>query len=192
VREDRTGLAGFGVQVTSAGSFSKGVVEMHGCFLSNNAEVGLVISGSDVTADALVVRGVERLRRVGADVTLLFQSALTISDSLIADNATVGVLGIGASVSLTRTNVTGTTPHDDGTFGDGVALDGSGSLTLDQCRVRGNARAGVAAFNSAVKMTASTLGCKRLRSRRGRRVRLRSRHADGVRVRREERRMPGP
>lgn len=106
-----------------------GNVDVAGCLVERNGFSGFMIAGSDLTVSDTVVRGqlglpdgqmgfgiVGECRIPGACPNL------SVEDSLIEDNAQMGIVTEGLGFSLRGSVVRDTRPDGDGMFGNGVLL----------------------------------------------------------------------
>jgi hypothetical protein len=139
--------------------------------VERNSTAGMLVSGSDAVIDATVIRatqprasdldyglGVVVQRDFGTGVP----SHVVFRGSLIDDNRGAGIYLVDAELSLDRTLVRNTSPSEQGSFGDGLAVESAyvdTSCELAFSRVQDNARAGLALFGARASLAASDFAC---------------------------------
>lgn len=88
----------------------------------------------------------------------------TITNTVIMRMGLAGIFVAGSDATIRSTLVRETRPREvDGAYGDGIAVsatnDFAGMVAIEQSASVGNARAGVALFGAAAKLTGVTLQC---------------------------------
>jgi hypothetical protein len=155
-------------------SGERSVATLDDCILASNHPSGILVGGSDLTAQNVAVvdtqeqaadsdlgRGIE----ARFEPTLLAGANVTVRDSLVDGSHDAGVLVAGALVVLERTTIMGTKARGtDGRFGDGLTVFWPGVALESRARlvgakIEGSARAGVSNFASIVEIGDSVLSC---------------------------------
>ncbi len=96
-------------------------------------------------------------------------AAVTVTDSTIANSRQAGVFAASAKVTLTRTQISGSSPGDLEApcalaMGDGLALEtyqgqAPSHVTLNRVRIEGAARAAIANGGADLELHSTVLGC---------------------------------
>jgi len=173
-----------GTNASASGLFGRGLnaqdhindghrsdVEVDACVFERGQEVGLYATGSDVDVHATVVRDTrakpDGQLGVGVDAELSANTGqralLTLRDSLVERNQSVGVFVISADVAIAHSVVRDTVVEPfTALFGDGITVlsfFGSASASVDQSLIEANARAGMSNFGGALEISNSALQC---------------------------------
>lgn len=153
VRDTRPvgGALGRGI-VTQAGA----AVEAEATVLAGNAEYGAVALSGRLTLRGSIVRGTRPNAdgSGGVGVSASMDSSVTAEDLLVDGNAFAGVSadGAGASLTLTRGVVRGTTATA-GTYGVGLYAINGARIAAEGTRIAGNHTAGVTANDPETSVT---------------------------------------
>jgi hypothetical protein len=140
--------------------------------LSGNVEVGLSVVGSHVDAVGLLVERTAHTAQgaLGAGVSVEIDAAsfirgtANISDSVITDSFTSGVLAFAADVSLSHSLVANVepAPTEGGIFGDGLTilnLGGQPTFVVSNSAIVAAARAGAASFGGLMDVERTLFDC---------------------------------
>jgi hypothetical protein len=150
--------------------------------LEESQHLGLSISASTATLDAVVIRStapraLDGLSGRGLSVQMscvdtddgsqvcdpLARSSATVTRSLIDSQFDVGVFVGGADLVLDSSVVRATAVQTDGLFGDGIAVltreGASASVEATNVAIHDSARAGLASFGGAVALERSHVVC---------------------------------
>ena len=151
---------------------------IRGVLVEQNHDVGLLVSGSDATVEAAVVRATlpqASDQRSGRGINLQLscdshglcdaaaRASATVRGSLVEQNYDVGLLVMGSDATVEATVVRATQPAvADGFFGDGVSVvshQGLASAALSVVLIDESARAGVASFGGMVSLHSVVVRC---------------------------------
>ncbi|KYF53190.1 hypothetical protein BE08_38670, partial [Sorangium cellulosum] len=163
---DGTNGRGITLQGGASASLLNSLVEQ-------NHDVGVLVSGSEATIEATVVRDTQprgdgtngRGISIQADPDTFKRSHVTLRSSLVEHNHETGVLVLLSDASIESTVVRATRPNRDGTHGDGIAVESAGTPTtvaITSTTVASNTRAGIANFGATVVLVASSVQCNAL------------------------------
>ncbi|MFH2008619.1 MAG: right-handed parallel beta-helix repeat-containing protein [bacterium] len=151
---------------------SCGSLELVNCLISGNRQLGLHATGVDVTVTGSVIRdtlpGSDGTYGRGIDVEcdpgLSTCGRLTVTDSLVTGNRSVGLAAHGADVAISGSVIRDTlAQQSDGLYGRGVVaechvgLGRCGSLRLTESVIAGNQEVGVFVFGVDAEITASLI-----------------------------------
>jgi len=170
---DAQGLAGRGVsaQVDTVTGERANVIVARSLFEQNH-EVGVLVSGSDGTLDATLVRATlaDTQSLVGRAVQVQdgdetgIAGWVTIRSSLFEQNVDAGIFVSGsASAELDACIVRGTASNPYGVFGDGlvvISFNGPASAAVIATRFEQSARAAISNFGATVALQNSLLACQ--------------------------------
>ncbi|MGK3987316.1 right-handed parallel beta-helix repeat-containing protein [Sorangium sp. So ce136] len=174
VRETRPiddGTLGRGITIYYDGIMhERANVTLSNSLVEQNRDVGVLVSGSNATIDATVVRATQRGAdgRGGRGVSIQEdretheRANAIMRSSLVEQNHDIGVSVAGSDATIDTTVVRDTESNLDGTGGDGVSLLSIGTpatATIISSRIESNARAGIANFSAAVTLVSSTVQC---------------------------------
>jgi hypothetical protein len=134
----------------------------------DTTEVGVATAGGDAVVESTIVSEtkVGVVSPFGAGFTVRdfaeLDASLTVSDSLVEQMLTVGIVVAGAHATITKTLVTGTRADNEMNFGDGIALVATGktaTVLVDRSRIEGSARVGAISFGGELTLADTTLIC---------------------------------
>jgi hypothetical protein len=153
----------------SADVLDRATIHMHACTVEQNSGAGMAIVGSDATIESSIVRaGQPRKdgtfgRGISVQSYRSERSVVSITASVIDDNAEVGVFVSGSDATIGRTLIRATAQTPAGNFGDGVAVasqDSIGaSVGLQGSRIESSDRAGVSSFAGNATIDTTTFEC---------------------------------
>lgn len=141
--------------VLAAGRYLGGVVlgdDHRGLTLAGRcaALVTLDADGADAVVD---ITGSQRTPEValtgltltggGVNGLYVYQATVAVTDTVVADNTGIGVLGAHGDLDLTRVTISGTRSDADGAYGRGLEADTQGVIRATGCTLDHNTRQGV-------------------------------------------------
>lgn len=147
--------------------------------VEDNRHIGIAVFAATATIERTIVRATRSADAKIGGVGIGFNEVDgapargTIVDSLLVDNQSAGIMFGDGTFSLASSVVRATVAADDGRFGDGVLVmghphpDGSPVLDAKDLLVEKNARAGVAVFGGALRISGSRMRCNRVDLDRG-------------------------
>lgn len=147
------GTQGIGIDVQQGASASAS-----GCTFDQNEGAGVFVTGAGSTMtleDTLVLATDPGGTAVDPrGVSVQAGATLTATRCDIDGNRALGlfVSGAGTTVSLVDTAVSNSIPELDGTYGDGIQIGDSASLSATGCTIDGNTRTGVAVFDTGARL----------------------------------------
>lgn len=155
--------AAFGAEPTTATISSS--------LLSDNRDVGLFVSGAEVQADGVLVRGtlpdvdgafgrgINARAHPGSNLPAVVQ----LRSSVVAGNHDVGIFVGGSELELERSSVQESLARPDAAFGDGIAVisdpEAPGWVHVADSSVDAAARAGLSNFGSTVVLERTHVVC---------------------------------
>ncbi len=146
---------------------------VRGSLIATNAATGVLSANGDLTLESTIIRDTwpeAAVNDFGIGVAVQDNpqsgggSVATIRGCTIEGSRHSGILVYGSTAvveqSLVRTTLV---QHSDNLYGDGISvLTGvvpGAAITVDRCRIEGNARAGVASFGGWLGLHATVLEC---------------------------------
>jgi hypothetical protein len=165
------GRGGRGLEVEdNADTRQRSTVTLRSSLLEKNQDVGVLVSGSDATIEATVVRDtlLDSTRTSGRAISVQDsdltqeQSTLTLRSSVLERNHEVGVFVLASSATVESTIVRNTLPNLADTGGDGIVVGPPSTVAITSTHVESNARAGITNFSSAVVLASSLVLCNRI------------------------------
>jgi len=152
-RPDQHGQFGRGLQVAMSAAAT-----VSGCLFDENEQVGVVVAhpGTRVDFAGSVVRGTRPNQGdvFGTGVQVTEGAAVSLSGCLLEGNNESGIAAFdsGTEVELSATVVRDTSSHENGAAGFGVEAGKGAAVTVSDCLISGNAKVGVAVFDSGTKV----------------------------------------
>jgi hypothetical protein len=163
VAATRDGLFGRGIDIVLSASAVAPRVVIKGSAFEALEDIGIATFGVDLAVQATHVHDVGGF---GISFQHTGQSALegSIQDCLVEQTTGVGIIVVGADVSIERTLVRGTQVLPaDGTLGDALVVQLRDTQTaranLASCHLVDNARAGAATFSATLELVDTFLEC---------------------------------
>ena len=138
------GSRGRGIEIQSSASLLA-----TDCLVEANADIGIVVGHEGTTAHLynVTVRNTKPREDGGGGrgIEVNLGAFLSAEGVVVEGNADVGVMvgDDGTEARLTGVDVLDTRLEADGTGGRGVSVQGTASLTAENCRIEGNAEAGL-------------------------------------------------
>ncbi|MBW2733550.1 MAG: right-handed parallel beta-helix repeat-containing protein, partial [Deltaproteobacteria bacterium] len=127
-RSDAAGVGGMGIQSLSTPG-KDGELTLNDCVVASNISAGILVEGSDLTLNRTLIRSTQSLAAnqgqglgIQALATANAAAQVTINDSLLADNAGVGLLLSGSKGTLKRTVIAHTTSPAGGLGGAAIQV----------------------------------------------------------------------
>lgn len=166
------GHLGFGVVVEAhPATGTAAVLNMLSSLIEGGHEAGLIVSGADATADAIVVRDVatDAMGLFGRGVQAQLSPQLgapatvVLSRSFVVRNREVGINVVGATMTVDGVVVRETGPNGLDALGDGILVMSyqlDAAVTVTASRVERNARAGVTSFAASAELAKDRLACQ--------------------------------
>jgi len=161
------GGAGCGVEAAAYENLkTKPTVVIRGSVFERNMTYGIGILSGEATIEDTVVRDT-RSRTDGAfgqGIALAivpntpFDPKLALARSVVERNHEAAVSVSHGAATISGCSLRDTLAHDDGTYGDGVALV-AGDVSIDATRIVGNHRTGITNFAGHVVLATTTLAC---------------------------------
>jgi len=166
--DEHTSKNGIGVSIAAGettGQVSK--VTLEDCLVTKNRKEGIRVLSSTTTMDRCIVRDTRSQKldsaygvglMVAAQLQVAKPSQVTVNDSIVERNTSIGVAVLHSSATLNRTVVKGTAPSDvDQRFGTGVYVHTeskklSSAATLKDCTLDKNSSAGVQVNNGSLTL----------------------------------------
>ncbi|RLB63901.1 MAG: hypothetical protein DRI90_05855 [Deltaproteobacteria bacterium] len=152
------------------GATAPSIAVVRGSLLERSVEVGLFVTGSDVTIESTVVRSTmpDPSGTFGYGVAVQ-RNAVTgdpshvmVRASQLTSHHSAGLFVTDSVVTVDGTLVTGTVPSDAGLFGDGLNaqfINTTPNLFVVASRIDDSTRAGVASFGATVSLGTTLVGC---------------------------------
>ncbi|WP_129575214.1 MULTISPECIES: right-handed parallel beta-helix repeat-containing protein [Sorangium] len=144
-------------------------VAIRACLVEQNHDVGVLVSGSDATIEASVVRGTEHnsVTELGGGINIVDHEGeradVTVRACLVEQNQDVGVLVDGSDATIEASVVRGTQPSEDAKGGWGISVQqdsaayGRADVTVRACLVEQNHEIGVFVSGSSATIEASVI-----------------------------------
>ncbi len=151
------GSASVGVEINRSGVPAPTTVEMEGCDVVGNTEMGVLAwdQGMQVSLVDTVIRDTRPTEAGtgGYGILARYGVALSLEACDIASNTEAGIVAVdsGTEIALLDTVIRDTRTHGDGRNGWGIWLGGGAALTAQGCAVVGNAAAGILALESGTQ-----------------------------------------
>jgi hypothetical protein len=171
---DKTG--GQGVQAHLFPSRTRlPTLKMSDSLVSGNTEAGVQMSGGTATVARTIVRdsltqpkngrmGYGVIAQLDSEAGKHYHAKMTVTDSLVTGNTTVGAMGLGSDLTLERSVVSATRPTQAKTDGLGIfiTIDDRApaytpTLTLKDSLVSGNLTGGVGTYGGKLTITGSVI-----------------------------------
>ncbi|XXX80876.1 right-handed parallel beta-helix repeat-containing protein [Sorangium sp. So ce134] len=159
---------GRGIEVQSASAPGvRARVTVRASLVEDNRDIGVLISGSDATLEATVVRSTRpradgtrgRGIEVQYDGNTKMRADATVHASLIEQNHEAGVFVAGSEAKIVASVVRATQPNPSGKFGRGIEADPMGGeragLTIHACIVEQNYDVGIFVIGSVAEIDAT-------------------------------------
>ncbi|WP_437521414.1 right-handed parallel beta-helix repeat-containing protein [Sorangium sp. So ce726] len=134
-----------GTQPDSGGEYGAGIIAQNSArkratltlrrsVVEHNHDTGVIVTGSDATIEATVVRDTQpdgrgrfgRGLSIGDDPDTLERSNVTVLASFLSHNHEFGILVTGSETTIEATVVRDTQPESDGTGGAGIEIENDG------------------------------------------------------------------
>ncbi len=146
-------------------------VMVRACLVEQNRQVGVLVTASDVTIEATVVRSTlldeqgtyGRGIHVEDDPNTMDRAKVTVHGCLVEQNHDVGVFVMGSDATIEATVIRSTLPYGQGEFGFGLAIQNvpvtgaRANVTIRACLVEQNQDAGVMIAGSDATIEATVV-----------------------------------
>jgi hypothetical protein len=159
----------WGIQLSQGESGSTGNLTLTGSVVAASEGVGVYVTAGDLVVERTVVSSTQASGGlpgvgvyVGPDSSLPAAPRPTVSldRSRIDGSVGTGFYLFDADATLSQVRVRGTAALPDGSYGDGVSIDGDATVAAAHLRIEGSARAGLSMFaTAAVSLGSASLAC---------------------------------
>ncbi len=145
-----------GIGIAASGGATVTVTDS---LVSGNARAGVVAQqpGTRVALQGTDVVGTPSVAGTapGDGVDVLSGATMAMSACSIADNSAGGVYadGIGTALTITDTEIVGSLPAPDGTYGDGLSVGGGATATVSGAMITGNTGVGVLVLGAGATLS---------------------------------------